>query len=69
MSVQGKEDIVVSDQLNHASIIDAVRVAGVKNKFAYAHSDMSDLEAKLVEASELQKQPKSNGEQPLILVG
>ncbi len=30
----GKDDIVVSDQLNHASIIDAVRVAGVRNKFA-----------------------------------
>ena len=30
----GKDDIVISDQLNHASIIDAVRVAGVKNKFA-----------------------------------
>jgi len=64
----GKEDIVVSDQLNHASIIDAVRVAGVKNKFAYAHSDMADLESKLIAASELQKTPKSNGENPLILI-
>lgn len=64
----GKEDIVVSDQLNHASIIDAVKVAGVKNKFAYAHSDMGDLEEKLKKASELQKTPKSNGENPLILV-
>ena len=63
-----KDDIVVSDQLNHASIIDAVRVAGVRNKFAYTHSDMQDLESKLVAASELQKQPKPNGEQPLILV-
>merc|ERR1711990_1409334 len=67
-TILGKEDIVVSDQLNHASIIDAVRVAGVRNKFAYAHSDMSDLEAKLVAASELQKTPKSNGENPLILI-
>ena len=64
----GKDDIVISDQLNHASIIDAVRVAGVRNKFAYAHSDMSDLEAKLVAASELQKTPKPNGEHPLILI-
>ena len=64
----GKEDIVVSDQLNHASIIDAVRVAGVKNKFAYKHSDMGDLESKLQQASELQKTPKKNGEHPLILV-
>ena len=67
-TILGKEDIVVSDQLNHASIIDAVKVAGVQTKFAYKHSDMGDLEAKLVEASELQKIPKSNGEQPLILI-
>jgi glycine C-acetyltransferase len=67
-TILGKEDIVVSDQLNHASIIDAVRVSGVQNKFAYKHSDMGDLESKLVAASELQKKPKSNGEQPLILV-
>ena len=59
----GKEDIVVSDQLNHASIIDAVRVAGVKNKFAYAHSDMGDLEAKLKQAAEIQKTPKKNEKQ------
>ena len=46
----GKEDIVVSDQLNHASIIDAVKVAGVQNKFRYNHSDMGDLETKLIAA-------------------
>ena len=63
-----KDDIVVSDALNHASIIDAVRVAGVKNKFRYGHSDMGDLEAQLQKASELQKTPKPNGEHPLILV-
>jgi len=63
-----KNDIVVSDQLNHASIIDAVRVAGVKNKFRYAHSDMADLEKQLIAASELQKTPKPNGEHPLILI-
>ena len=67
-TILGKEDIVVSDQLNHASIIDAVKVSGVQTKFAYKHSDMGDLEAKLSEASELQKIPKSNGEQPLILI-
>ena len=67
-TILGKEDIVVSDQLNHASIIDAVKVSGVQRKFAYKHSDMGDLEAKLSEASELQKIPKSNGEQPLILI-
>merc|ERR550532_1253478 len=67
-TILGKDDIVVSDQLNHASIIDAVRVAGVRNKFAYAHSNMNDLESKLVAASELQKKPKPNGEHPLILI-
>jgi len=67
-TILGKEDIVISDQLNHASIIDAVRVAGVQNKFAYKHSDMSDLEAQLVAANELQKTPKSNGDHPLILI-
>ena len=59
---------MVSDQLNHASIIDAVRVAGVQNKFAYKHSDMADLETQLIAASKLQETPKSNGEHPLILI-
>jgi len=67
-TILGKEDIVVSDQLNHASIIDAVRVAGVQNKFAYKHSDMADLETQLIAASKLQETPKSNGEHPLILI-
>ena len=30
-TIVGKEDIVISDELNHASIIDAVRISGVKN--------------------------------------
>eukprot|EP00929_Paragymnodinium_shiwhaense_P056434 TRINITY_DN28235_c0_g1_i1.p1 TRINITY_DN28235_c0_g1~~TRINITY_DN28235_c0_g1_i1.p1 ORF type:complete len:452 (-),score=118.96 TRINITY_DN28235_c0_g1_i1:284-1477(-) len=67
-TILGKDDIVISDQLNHASIIDAVRVAGVRNKFAYAHSDMHDLEEKLKAASELQQKPKPDGESPLILI-
>ena len=53
MTSSGKEDIIISDQLNHASIIDAVRVAGVQNKFAYKHSDMADLETQLVAASKI----------------
>lgn len=44
-----KEDVVVSDELNHASIIDAIRLAGIKNKYIYKHNDMEDLEAKLKE--------------------
>jgi glycine C-acetyltransferase len=67
-TIIGKEDIVISDELNHASIIDAVRLSGVKNKMIYKHADMADLEAKLVQASELQTATKSNGEKPLILI-
>jgi len=46
----GENDIVISDRLNHASIIDAVRLAKVITKChtaVYEHSDMADLEAKL----------------------
>lgn len=67
-SIIGKEDIVISDELNHASIIDAVRLSGVKNKFIYKHADAQDLEEKLKEASKLAKTPKSDGEKPLILI-
>jgi len=57
-----------SDQLNHASIIDAVRVSGVQNKFAYKHSDMSDLESALISASSLRSTPKSDGTHPKVLI-
>jgi glycine C-acetyltransferase len=67
-SILGKEDIVISDELNHASIIDAVRLSGVKNKLVYAHADMADLEAKLEQAAEIQKTPKADGETPLVLI-
>jgi glycine C-acetyltransferase len=46
----GEQDIVISDQLNHASIIDAVRLAkssGRCQTAVYRHSDMADLEEKL----------------------
>ncbi len=46
----GSEDIVISDELNHASIIDAIRLAKSITKCrsaVYAHSDMNDLEEKL----------------------
>ena len=45
----GEEDAVISDSLNHASIIDGVRLCKAK-RYRYANSDMADLEAKLVEA-------------------
>ena len=49
----GEQDIVISDQLNHASIIDAVRLAKTITKCqtaVYRHSDMADLEEKLTAA-------------------
>ncbi len=45
----GKEDAIVSDSLNHASIIDGVRLCKAQ-RFRYATNDMADLEAKLKEA-------------------
>ncbi len=67
-TIVGKEDIVISDELNHASIIDAIKLAQVKNKFIYKHKDMAELEMRLKEASELAKTPKSDGAKPIILV-
>ncbi len=42
----GPDDAVISDQLNHASIIDGIRLCKAK-RFRYAHDDMADLEAQL----------------------
>ncbi len=47
----GPEDAIISDALNHASIIDGVRLCKAK-RFRYANNDMADLEAKLQEASD-----------------
>ena len=47
----GPEDAVISDALNHASIIDGVRLCKAR-RLRYANSDMADLEAKLVEAAD-----------------
>ena len=67
-TIIGKEDIVISDELNHASIIDAIRLSQVGNKFIYKHLDMKDLEEKLKEASKLAKVPKSDEELPRTLI-
>ena len=45
------EDAIISDSLNHASIIDGVRLCKAK-RYRYANSDMADLEAQLIKANE-----------------
>ena len=46
-----EEDAVISDALNHASIIDGVRLSKAR-RYRYANNDMDDLEAKLQEAAD-----------------
>ncbi|MFO0414858.1 MAG: glycine C-acetyltransferase [Bacteroidota bacterium] len=46
----GEQDAIISDALNHASIIDGVRLCKAQ-RFRYEHNNMNDLEAKLIEAS------------------
>ncbi len=46
----GKDDAVISDALNHASIIDGIRLCKAQ-RLRYKNNDMQDLEAQLVEAS------------------
>jgi glycine C-acetyltransferase len=45
----GPEDAIISDELNHASIIDGVRLCKA-NRYRYKHSDMQDLERQLIAA-------------------
>ena len=47
----GKEDAIISDELNHASIIDGVRLCKAQ-RYRYKHSDMADLETQLIAAQE-----------------
>jgi glycine C-acetyltransferase len=47
----GPEDAIISDRLNHASIIDGVRLCKA-DRYVYQHDDMNDLEEKLKEASD-----------------
>jgi len=55
MAIGGDSVIAISDELNHASIIDAIRLGRQINKASqskvYKHSDMGDLEARLKEAA------------------
>src|SRR5229473_2330310 len=46
----GEEDAIISDELNHASIIDGVRLCKAQ-RYRYKHNDMADLEAQLKDAT------------------
>ena len=48
-TILGPEDAIISDELNHASIIDGIRLCKAK-RFRYRNNDMQDLQAKLEEA-------------------
>jgi len=50
-TILGPDDAVISDSLNHASIIDGIRLCKAK-RFRYNNNDMQDLERKLVEAKD-----------------
>ncbi|MEX2280097.1 MAG: glycine C-acetyltransferase, partial [Acidimicrobiia bacterium] len=50
-TILDEEDAVISDSLNHASIIDGVRLCKAK-RFRYANNDMADLERQLLDASD-----------------
>ncbi|WP_440055373.1 glycine C-acetyltransferase [Pseudoalteromonas sp. T1lg65] len=50
-TILGPEDAIISDSLNHASIIDGVRLCKAK-RFRYANNDMADLEKQLIAADE-----------------
>ncbi|MCO4254951.1 glycine C-acetyltransferase [Pseudarthrobacter cellobiosi] len=53
-SLFGPEDAIISDALNHASIIDGIRLCKAQ-RFRYANQDMADLEAKLIEAKDARR--------------
>jgi glycine C-acetyltransferase len=46
-----EEDAIISDELNHASIIDGIRLCKAQ-RYRYKHSDMDDLEAQLIKAQD-----------------
>src|SRR4029453_11781077 len=47
----GPQDAIISDELNHASLIDGIRLSKAR-RYRYKNRDMADLEAQLQEASD-----------------
>lgn len=48
-TLMGPEDAIISDELNHASIIDGIRLSKAK-RYRYKNNDMADLETQLKQA-------------------
>jgi len=53
-SLMTKEDVIISDELNHASIIDGIRLSKAERKI-FKHMDMTDLEERLKESSSFRR--------------
>lgn len=53
-SIMTKEDVIISDELNHASIIDGIRLSKAERKI-FKHMDMADLEERLKESSNFRR--------------
>ena len=51
-TVTGPDDVLISDELNHASIIDGCRLARPRERLVYRHADLADLEARLRAAAD-----------------
>jgi len=51
-TVTGPNDVILSDELNHASIIDGCRLSKPRERMVYKHNDMEDLENKLKQCAD-----------------
>jgi glycine C-acetyltransferase len=53
-AIMGEEDVIISDELNHGSIIDGVRLVKCEKKI-YPHMDMKGLEQSLKESQKFRR--------------